>query len=457
MQRDQFIASLDLEGLAENLWQVFSGKDRDDVAVDDAVMTVLMNHGRQVMPQFFRSMSPSAAFEEGGTVWKPVVTSVLDVLSRFGHVSVERPLFRSVRNGPTRCLVTERAGLVHGLWTQGAARIAAELTAQLPMGQVEQLFQRLGVVGASRSSILRLVSLVSQAWEGEREAHERALREGFEIPAETKTVMVSLDGVMLKTRSSNTAEQKAQAKADGRIDKGPAGFSEASVGIVAFFDQAGKRLATRRYARMPEPDKRTTKAWLRAELQHVRTQRPDVVVVAIADGSPNNWTFLQSLDPDHELVDFYHTAEHLHRHVSQASGAGTRDTQEKLKSMRRRLLTVPNAAEKIFAEMQALREEAGTEAPSTKKTSGRRQPTFWDRHKDRMDFASAIQANLPIGSGVTESTCKWLVCDRLRGTGMRWSPTGGQAVMTLRGWVTSNEFNTGWSIAMEAITQLAAA
>ena len=101
----------------------------------------------------------------------------------------------------------------------------------------------------------------------------------------------------------------------GVIDKGPTGWAEASVGVITFYDAHGRRVGTRRYARMPEQNKETTKSWLRAELEHIRCERPDLRVVAIADGAANNWSFLETLCANHEVVDFFHTAEHLSRHV----------------------------------------------------------------------------------------------------------------------------------------------
>ena len=76
--------------------------------------------------------------------------------------------------------------------------------------------------------------------------------------------------------------------------------------------------------------------------------------------------------------------------------------------------------------------------------AGRRQPTYFERHHTRMDFATLRAANLPIGSGVTESTCKLAVCDRLRRTGMRWSVEGGQAILTLRVLRVNDAFDAGW-------------
>jgi len=43
---------------------------------------------------------------------------------------------------------------------------------------------------------------------------------------------------------------------------------------------------------------------------------------------------------------------------------------------------------------------------------------------------------LPIGSGVVESACKWLVQQRFKGVGMRWSEDGFNRLLYVRAaWV----------------------
>ena len=62
---------------------------------------------------------------------------------------------------------------------------------------------------------------------------------------------------------------------------------------------------------MPESGKRTLKAQLASEVAHIRRARPDIAIVALADGAPDNWTFLESLSPEARAVDFWHACEHL--------------------------------------------------------------------------------------------------------------------------------------------------
>jgi hypothetical protein len=433
----------------EEIRELHLSADSADESVSDFEQRAangLAEFGRRLAKRKLEALSPQAAFVENGAEWKVAVRSAREVITRFGKVSVERPLFRCGREGTTRCLVTERAGLFERLWTPRAAKLAAMAVAEMPLAAAEEFLHEAGVVFASRSSLLRLGGALSSLWESDREANEQALREQTPIPDNAVTASVSLDGVMLTMVDSDRAPKKAEARAEGRPDKGPSGFREASVGVVAFYDADGERLATRRYARMPEEDKRTTKAWLTSEIRHLRNARPGMTTVAIADGAANNWTFLEGLGADHEIVDFYHTAEHLHRHANQANGASTTETQALVKSMRHRLLNEPGAADKVFRDMQALREDAGTASPSSLKTCGKRQPTYFERHRHRMDYVGARALKLPIGSGVTESTCKLAVCDRLRRTGMRWSSAGGQAILTLRALKISGQFQRGWRL-----------
>lgn len=49
--------------------------------------------------------------------------------------------------------------------------------------------------------------------------------------------------------------------------------------------------------------------------------------------------------------------------------------------------------------------------------------------KNRMNYASHVNKNLPIGSGVTEAACKTLVKQRLCGSGMRWKTKGAKVVL----------------------------
>ena len=49
-----------------------------------------------------------------------------------------------------------------------------------------------------------------------------------------------------------------------------------------------------------------------------------------------------------------------------------------------------------------------------------------------MQYHDYRRLNLPIGSGITEAACKTVVTQRLKLSGMRWTPGGAQAILNLR-------------------------
>ncbi|MBT3202695.1 MAG: hypothetical protein HN349_00135 [Gammaproteobacteria bacterium] len=71
---------------------------------------------------------------------------------------------------------------------------------------------------------------------------------------------------------------------------------------------------------------------------------------------------------------------------------------------------------------------------------------YFRNNRHRMGYAQAIEANYPIGSGVTEATCKTLVTQRMKCAGMRWDINGGQGVLTARSLIQSEKFDKGWEI-----------
>jgi hypothetical protein len=58
------------------------------------------------------------------------------------------------------------------------------------------------------------------------------------------------------------------------------------------------------------------------------------------------------------------------------------------------------------------------------------------RHREHMDYAKDKELGLPLGAGMVESACKWLIQQRFKGVGMRWSEDGFNHLVHLRlAWV----------------------
>jgi hypothetical protein len=57
-------------------------------------------------------------------------------------------------------------------------------------------------------------------------------------------------------------------------------------------------------------------------------------------------------------------------------------------------------------------------------------------HEDHIHYDQFKTSGLPIGSGLAESACKWLIQQRFKGVGMRWSEPGFNRLLHLRlAWV----------------------
>ncbi len=193
---------------------------------------------------------------------------------------------------PPCCPLELRAGIVEGFWTPRAAKLAALSVSDMTSYRSEHFFRELGMMAPSRSSLDRLPKALNAQWEANRDNYESRLRASEHVPQEAVTVAVSLDGVMVPMREATKALKKAEMRRQGRPDKGPAGYREVGCGALSFYDAEGNRLLTRRMARMPEPNKATLKRQLSDELDHVLQQRPDLIVVAVADSAANNWSYL---------------------------------------------------------------------------------------------------------------------------------------------------------------------
>lgn len=84
--------------------------------------------------------------------------------------------------------------------------------------------------------------------------------------------------------------------------------------------------------------------------------------------------------------------------------------------------------------------------PATTRETLRKVYAYVDQHRDHLDYASYKALGLPLGSGMVESACKWLIQQRFKGVGMRWSAAGFTHLLHLRlAWVNGS-FETVFQI-----------
>jgi hypothetical protein len=302
--------------------------------------------------------------------------------SAAGPVRVERSLYRPSQGGHTVCPLDLRTGIIEGYWTPLAAKQATWVVAHLTPQEGEELFALLGNMTPSKSTLDRLPKALHGHWEAHRPRFEATLRHQEEIPAEAVTMAVSLDGVLAPMKDGQRHAKRTQARAQGKAPSGPAGYQEVGCATVSYYDRHGERLCTRRMARMPETNKVTVKRQLTAEVMGALIQRPDLQVVKVADGAPDNWSYLgETLPLGVEVLDFYHAAERLGTALAAAYGEGTPTYQERVETLRIVLRDEPHGVDKVMGALGRLR----TRYP--RRQAIHKALAYFREHRHRMHYA----------------------------------------------------------------------
>jgi len=138
-----------------------------------------------------------------------------------------------------------------------------------------------------------------------------------------------------------------------------------------------------------------------------------------------------------EIVDIYHAYEHLWMVGNAVFGRDTLPARVWVARLKDRLYEEGVAP--VLAALDAL---APPTEPATQAVRTARG--YFAAHAARMDYPAFVARQFPIGSGAIESMCKMLIEEREKGSGMRWSAQGAQAVATLRALHRSGHWAAFW-------------
>jgi hypothetical protein len=132
------------------------------------------------------------------------------------------------------------------------------------------------------------------------------------------------------------------------------------------------------------------------------------------------------------ILDFYHAAQNLWKGAKSWLDGRTQQARHWFTTARRRLRQ--SQVKDVLADLQAALELEGLPDPARETLTN--LYNYLDKHRDHMDYAKFKELGLPIGSGMVESACKWLIQQRFKGVGMRWSEDGFNHLLHLRlAWV----------------------
>ncbi|MBL8407296.1 MAG: ISKra4 family transposase [Candidatus Accumulibacter sp.] len=326
----------------------------------------------------------------------------------YGEVTVERYVYQSSCGGRIYCPLEQRARLVRGATPRFASQLShkyAQLNVRAVQADLEQNHGR-KVAASYIQNVAEWVGTIATATEEDWAYAMPAL------DAPIATVVVSLDGAMIPMADS-------------------AGYREAMVGTLSFYDPEGERQHTIYLAAAPEYGKKEFLHRMEREILRAKQHFPKALYLGIADGAASNWRFLEQ-HTDRQLIDFFHAtdyvgkvaqATHPHR---QAEGKRAQWQHEYCKKLKHD----PDALDVLIGEAARLarRHNLSQKVRDDLLSAW----TYFTNHRHQMDYPGFLAAGLPIGSGVTEAACKTLVKQRLCASGMRWKTKGAGIVLSLR-------------------------
>jgi hypothetical protein len=436
-----------LDGIREFLEaHAMQGKTgpRDFYDFEKELHTRLMEVEREIVGDVMAASDVEAdVVEIDGVSCRRVLKSAEMYMTAAGAVRVERWLYKDRRDPEAHAIAVmdKRLGIVEDFWTPRAAEQATWVVTQMTPQKSEDLFERVGNMAPSKSSLDRLPKAIGDRWEAARESNEQVLRDAIVVPEGARSIAVSLDGVLAPVDGGNSPTMvRNAAAAKGELSKGPAGYREVGCATISFCDDQGDLISAIRFGRGPEHKKATLKESLAKDVAHVLALKPGLRLCKIADAGGDNWEFLGTLPEGPEILDFFHATEKLSAAVAAAYGDGTMETRHTFERLRERLLTEDNGAKIVIDAVARLRQRFPRREVIAKTLN------YLRKNRRRMRYAEWKREGYMIGSGVVEAACKTLVAQRLKLSGMRWGSRGAQAILTMRGWDQSDRFDAAWAL-----------
>jgi hypothetical protein len=324
----------------------------------------------------------------------------------WGEVLLERHLYQTSSGGATFCPLEGRARILGGTATPHLARSLGHKYANSNARAVVRDLQENHGRKLAPSYVADIAQAVAEA--AGQPVVEQNAHAPQSAPREVASAVLGLDG---------TCALFCQE-----------GFKQCMVGTIALYDRAGERLETIYLGQAPQMGKGEFLQRLDAEWQRVRQHYPKASRVALSDGARDYEPWLAERT-DWQILDFYHASGHLA--AAAPAMKGRKDARaEWLEEACHALKHESGAARRLADELSA-QARAGsrtrTSAAALSAASG-----YFEHNIQRMDYAVFAAMNFPIGSGVTEAACKTLVKQRLCGSGMKWTRSGAQTVLTLR-------------------------
>jgi hypothetical protein len=274
------------------------------------------------------------------------------------------------------------------------------------------------VQARGQQAMARLDEELKRLAQGERPAPEALTAEMAALP-----LMLGADGV------------KVPFRPDGGHPGGAIAWREVKVGVLARFchrvQESGKHVFVLKRRRVVAVlgGIEALKPRLRLEaLRQSIEQAPQVVW--LSDGGTGLWRVFRELFGTLAtgILDFYHAVQNVWKAVKVWKDGRSRRARQWWQWARRRMRygTVDDVLVDLYVERAKERLRPAV------RHALENLCTYLETHREHIDYARFRKEHLPIGSGCVESACKWLIQQRFKGVGMRWSESGFNHLLHLR-------------------------
>jgi hypothetical protein len=438
--------------------------DLDGENLERASLEIAKELGLGLMEAVFRHADETAPeVTVNGGAWGNRQVTPGTYTVKYGTFTIDRSGYQQSGRGRAMFPVDMRLGVVEGRYSVGMARVMAHTIAEMPAEHGEAYLKELGLGVVSSSTLTRIPKDMAAVHEGDRVRIEGAVRREWHPPEGAHTVQAGMDGVMVamdgehakpRGRPTKNPAQARHARHYGETAEGPAdsdgkcaGYHEASVGTLSFFDENRECLGTLYIARMPEHRKETLVAQLEAELHAVLEDQPALQVALASDGALTHWEHLSGIQarlPDgvksRQLLDFWHAAKYLFdaaKLVEDDEGAAHALAETWRASLRHR----KDGADVV---LRALRYQRDTCTDDDVREELDTIVEFFAEHRrtSRLAYKEATNEGFPIGTGNTEAAAKTVVNVRMKRAGARYDSHGGQTILTFRAALLSGRFDS---------------
>lgn len=352
-----------------------------------------------------------------------------------GQVTIKRAYYHCRHCKASCCPYDQRTGLGSGQESVGLAKAAALLATMDPFIPAATLLHELTGQKLGDRTVHRIARKVGQAADEQERAAALAMAAWAvpleQVEAKPRRLYVTVDGVMVHRQQWNEAKCVCCYWED---DVPPSGPPDGGV------EEGGKPPRHSRYCvRFESAEQFKAFVWslaMRCGLEQA------VEVVLIGDGAAWIWDHIAPILGERTIciTDWFHVMEHVWGCGNALFGQGTAEAAAWVKQ--RESWLWEGRWQELVSDLQQHKRQTRS-IPQHESLDS--LITYLSNQGQRLDYARFRTMGLDIGSGRVESACKHVVQNRMKRSGMIWSDTGAQQMLSLRTAYLNGHWDQLWA------------